>query len=33
LGKDAPLIRPIQRFGEVAARPILGGLHHGYCRI
>jgi transposase InsO family protein len=33
LGKDSPLIRPIQRFGDVAARPILGGLHHGYCQI
>ena len=32
LGKDAPLIRPIQQFGNIAARPILGGLHHEYCR-
>ena len=32
LGKDAPLVRPVQRFGNVAARPILGGLHHEYCR-
>ena len=32
LGKDAPLIRPVQRFGNIAARPILGGLHHEYCR-
>jgi transposase InsO family protein len=32
LGKDAPLMRPIQRFGNIAARPILGGLHHQYCR-
>jgi len=32
LSKDAPLLRPIQRFGEVAAMPILGGLHHEYCR-
>ena len=32
LAKDAPLSRPIQRFGEVMARPILGGLHHEYCR-
>ena len=23
LGKDVPLIRPIQRFGNIAARPIL----------
>jgi hypothetical protein len=33
LGKDAPVRRPIQRFGEIAARPILGGLHHEYCRM
>jgi transposase InsO family protein len=32
LYKDAPHIRPIQRFGNIAARPILGGLHHEYCR-
>jgi len=33
LGKDAPLVRPIQRFGNIAARPIVGGLHHQYCRM
>jgi transposase InsO family protein len=33
LAKDAPLRRPIERFGEVAMRPILGRLHHQYCRI
>jgi transposase InsO family protein len=33
LGKDAPLVRPIQQFGSIAAKPILGGLHHQYCRI
>jgi hypothetical protein len=27
LGKDAPLVRPIQRFGNIAATPIVGGLH------
>jgi transposase InsO family protein len=32
LAKDAPLTRPVQRFGEMAVRPILGGLHHQYCR-
>ena len=32
LAKDAPLGRPVQRFGQVIARPILGGLHHQYCR-
>ena len=31
--KDAPPTRPVQRFGEIAVRPILGGLHHQYCRI
>ena len=33
LGKDAPLVRPIRRFGDVTAMTILGGLHHEYCRI
>jgi transposase InsO family protein len=33
LAKDAPLPRPIQRCGEIRAQPILGGLHHQYCRI
>jgi hypothetical protein len=33
LAKDAPLVRPVQRFGSIAATPILGGLHHEYCRI
>jgi transposase InsO family protein len=33
LGKDAPAHRPIQRLGQVVARPILGGLHHQCCRI
>ena len=28
LGKDAPCTRPIERFGEIIAQPILGGLHH-----
>jgi transposase InsO family protein len=32
LAKDALLVRPIERFGKVGARPILGGLHHQYCR-
>ncbi len=30
LKKDAPLRREIQRAGEVAVMPILGGLHHHY---
>lgn len=33
LAKDAPLRRPVQRFGEIAMRPILGGLHYQYCQI
>jgi transposase InsO family protein len=33
LTKDAPLSRPVHWFGEVIAMPILGGLHHQYCRI
>jgi hypothetical protein len=28
LGKDAPCTRPIERFGDVVAHPVLGGLHH-----
>jgi transposase InsO family protein len=32
LGKDTPTHRPIQRLGRLVARPILGGLHHQYCR-
>ena len=33
LGKDAPCHRPVQRLGRLAAQPILGGLHHQYCRM
>ena len=33
LGKDSPSPRPIQRLGQLASQPILGGLHHEYCRI
>ncbi len=33
LQKDAPLYRQIERVGELAAIPILGGLHHKYLRI
>jgi transposase InsO family protein len=32
LAKDAPLVRPVRRVGNVAARPIIGGLHHEYVR-
>ncbi|MEA2912683.1 MAG: putative transposase [Bradyrhizobium sp.] len=33
LDKDSPGHRPIQRLGQVAAGPILGGLHHEYYRM
>jgi transposase InsO family protein len=33
LGKDTPCTRPIERFGDIIAQPILGGLHHRYARI
>jgi transposase InsO family protein len=33
LGKDAPIHRPIQRFGKIISASLLGGLHHQYCRI
>jgi transposase InsO family protein len=33
LCKDAPIQRRIQRFGAIAAQPVLGGLHHQYVRI
>ncbi|WP_086002700.1 integrase core domain-containing protein [Reyranella massiliensis] len=33
LGRDAPCHRPVQRLGRLAAQPILGGLHHQYCRM
>ena len=33
LGKDAPVYRAIQHVGRIASMPVLGGLHHHYCRI
>jgi hypothetical protein len=33
LTKDTPRHRAVGRLGIVASRPILGGLHHQYCRI
>jgi transposase InsO family protein len=33
LSKDAPNNRPIEHHGAIAARDILGGLHHQYSRI
>jgi len=32
LGKDSPCRRQVQRLGQLTAQPILGGLHHQYCR-
>jgi transposase InsO family protein len=33
LDKDAPFHRAIERLGMITSRPVLGGLHHQYCRI
>ncbi len=33
LNKDSPSSRLAESVGSIAARPILGGLHHRYCRI
>jgi transposase InsO family protein len=33
LHKDTPLGRAVQRYGNIAATPILSGLHHRYARI
>jgi hypothetical protein len=33
LGKDSPGHRPIQQVGQITTKPILGGLHHQYCRM
>jgi hypothetical protein len=33
LDKGAPAFRPVQRIGDIAAYPILGGTHHHYVRI
>ena len=32
LGKDAPISRAIQHVGRIISGPVLGGLHHHYCR-
>src|SRR5207248_4448068 len=32
LNKDAPIPRAIQHAGRIICAPILGGLHHHYCR-
>ena len=33
LDKDSPGHRPVHGYGQDVTRPILGGLHHEYCRI
>ena len=33
LNKDSPFPRSIERIGNISSQPILGGLHHQYCRI
>src|SRR6266516_2377191 len=33
LNKDAPVRRAIQHVGRIVSAPVLGGLHHHYCRI
>jgi transposase InsO family protein len=33
LDKDAPLTRAVTVNGRIAVSPVLGGLHHRYCRI
>src|SRR2546428_3986953 len=33
LNKDAPIHRAIQHMGRLVSAPVVGGLHHHYCRI
>jgi molybdate transport system substrate-binding protein len=33
LGKDTPFLRMAQIRGHIVVNPVLGGLHHHYCRI
>ena len=33
LNKDAPFSRAVEHLGVITSRPVLGGLHHQYCRI
>jgi transposase InsO family protein len=32
LNKDAPFHRATERLGAITSQPVLGGLHHRYCR-
>jgi transposase InsO family protein len=33
LNQDSPVHRVVQSIGAITSRPVLGGLHHQYCRI
>jgi transposase InsO family protein len=33
LRKDAPIGRPVERFGRIIVEPMVGGLHYRYARI
>jgi transposase InsO family protein len=33
LNQDSPFRRAVQSIGAITSRPVLGGLHHQYCRI
>jgi transposase InsO family protein len=33
LNQDSPFCRAVQSIGAIKSRPVLGGLHHQYCRI
>jgi transposase InsO family protein len=33
LNQDAPVHRAVEPIGAITSRPVLGGLHHQYCRI
>ena len=33
LNQDAPVHRAVEPVGAITSRPVLGGLHHQYCRI